>query len=81
MITKFAASSYEEGGIGFKYAITKFNDVFFLMELDTDARISERANETEKTKMFTYWGHKFETYIFAREGEVSFIFPRALKTC
>uniref|UniRef100_A0AC35EX77 Decapping nuclease n=1 Tax=Panagrolaimus sp. PS1159 TaxID=55785 RepID=A0AC35EX77_9BILA len=67
-LTKIAASPYEEGGIGWKFAVTKFNDIFFFMELDTDTWILERTKETPKTKMFTYWGHKFETYIFAKEG-------------
>uniref|UniRef100_A0AC34FGG5 Decapping nuclease n=1 Tax=Panagrolaimus sp. ES5 TaxID=591445 RepID=A0AC34FGG5_9BILA len=68
-LTKISASPYEQGGIGWKFAITKFKDTFFFMELDTDTRIEERKKATPKEKMFEFWGHKFETYIFAKEGE------------
>lgn len=65
-------TAYSHDDTGFKYVIFKFEDVFFIMQLDTDAVLEERAHETKRSKQLTYWGQKFETYIFAAKGEVRF---------
>lgn len=34
-----------------------------MCEIETETQKYERENMDEKGKQFTYWGHKFETYI------------------
>lgn len=36
-----------------------------MCERETELNKKERLNKDEKTKSFTYWGHKFESYITA----------------
>ncbi|KAE9551231.1 hypothetical protein FO519_005564 [Halicephalobus sp. NKZ332] len=69
MITKMAASPYEENGTGWKFAIEKFQNTFFFHEMDTDAIIQNTEKQNEEDKKYSYWGHKFETYIFAERGK------------
>uniref|UniRef100_A0A914QN88 Decapping nuclease n=1 Tax=Panagrolaimus davidi TaxID=227884 RepID=A0A914QN88_9BILA len=68
-LTALAVTPYSRDDTGFKFVITKFHGVFFIMQLDTDAILEERANESKRSKLLTYWGQKFETFIFAAKGE------------
>ena len=72
-ITKIAASPYEQGGIGWKIAIEKFENTLFFNDIDTDTKIANMEKQTEWEKKCTYWGHKFESYIFAEKGKVRYI--------
>ena len=51
--------------------ICKYQDVFFIKQLGTEARRNALERETPKQKLGTYWGCKFETYVFAERGKVS----------
>lgn len=42
-----------------------YKGTYYLCELETDAQKYDRENMDEKSKSFTYWGHKFESYITA----------------
>ena len=68
-----AASPYEEGGTGWKIAIDKFENTLFLNDIDTDAKITSMEKQSEWEKKCAYWGHKFETFIFAEKGKVGYI--------
>uniref|UniRef100_A0AC35FBK2 Decapping nuclease n=1 Tax=Panagrolaimus sp. PS1159 TaxID=55785 RepID=A0AC35FBK2_9BILA len=65
-----AVTPYSKNDTGFKFVIKKFHGVFFIMQLDTDAILKERENESKRLKFLTYWGQKFETFIFAAKGEI-----------
>ena len=47
------------------FSAIKFKGTLYLCELETEKNKSERENMDEKSKSFTYWGHKFESYITA----------------
>uniref|UniRef100_A0A7E4ZSL7 Decapping nuclease n=1 Tax=Panagrellus redivivus TaxID=6233 RepID=A0A7E4ZSL7_PANRE len=69
LITKLATSFYEQGGVGWKVVVTKLGDTLFMSEVSTEAKIKSMAAETAYQKKCTYWGHKFETFIFAKKDQ------------
>uniref|UniRef100_A0A914PIC9 Decapping nuclease n=1 Tax=Panagrolaimus davidi TaxID=227884 RepID=A0A914PIC9_9BILA len=69
-LTDLALTPYSKNDTGFKFVILKFHGVFFIMQLDTDAILEERAKGSTRLKRLTYWGQKFETFIFAAKGEI-----------
>ena len=50
--------------------IGKYQGVYFIKELGTDARQTAIHRETAGQKRASFWGSKFETYIFAENGKV-----------
>uniref|UniRef100_A0AC34GBB5 Decapping nuclease n=1 Tax=Panagrolaimus sp. ES5 TaxID=591445 RepID=A0AC34GBB5_9BILA len=72
-LQKFAATFFEaqrpHKDRGWKFLIVKLQGVFFIQELETDARQEERIQETAYEKLATYWGLKFERYILAENGK------------
>uniref|UniRef100_A0A914YQ51 Decapping nuclease n=1 Tax=Panagrolaimus superbus TaxID=310955 RepID=A0A914YQ51_9BILA len=72
-LQKFAATFFETQrpkDRGWKFMIVKFQGVFFIQELETDARQEEKIKETAYEKLATYWGLKFERYILAENGKM-----------
>uniref|UniRef100_A0AC34G5U5 Decapping nuclease n=1 Tax=Panagrolaimus sp. ES5 TaxID=591445 RepID=A0AC34G5U5_9BILA len=73
-LQKFAATFFEaqrpHKDRGWKFLIVKLQGVFFIQELETDARQEERIQETAYEKLATYWGLKFERYILAENGKI-----------
>jgi RAT1-interacting protein len=47
------------------FSVIKYRGTLYLCELETEKNKFERVNMDEKSKSFTYWGHKFESYITA----------------
>lgn len=45
------------------FGVILYKGTYYMCEIETDAQKYERENMNEKGKSFTYWGHKFETYI------------------
>ena len=45
------------------FAVILYKGTYYMCEIETEAQKYERENMDEKGKQFTYWGHKFETYI------------------
>uniref|UniRef100_A0AC34Q1C3 Decapping nuclease n=1 Tax=Panagrolaimus sp. JU765 TaxID=591449 RepID=A0AC34Q1C3_9BILA len=68
-VSKIAYSPYEDNGPGFKFLVDKFEDVLFLKELETETKATQMANQSDWEKTCTYWGFKFETFIFAEKGQ------------
>ena len=53
------------------FAVILYKGTYYMCEIETEAQKYERENMDEKGKQFTYWGHKFETYITS--GKTRFI--------
>lgn len=70
-VSKIAASPYEVDGTGFMYQIDKFEDVLFLKEIETEAKIGQIESPSDWEKKCEYWGFKFETFILTEKGKVS----------
>lgn len=45
------------------FAVILYKGTYYMCEIETEGQKYERENMDEKGKQFTYWGHKFETYI------------------
>ena len=45
------------------FTVIYYKKTWYLCELETEKDKHERLNLDDKTKKFTYWGHKFETYV------------------
>lgn len=45
------------------FSVIKYKGTLYLCEIETEKNKLERENMDEKSKSFTYWGHKFESYI------------------
>lgn len=69
-IIDFASSSYVELETSWKFAVEKFEGVLFFKEIDTDDQNEKIGSQTAEDKKYAYWGHKFETLIFAEKGKV-----------
>lgn len=42
---------------------TKFRGTIYLCAFDTTDKVHSRKNMTERDKLMTYWGYKFEQYM------------------
>lgn len=74
-LTRVGSSPYlSNNSDAWKIVCCKFEDVIFLCELVTEAKLKCKENETELQKRQTYWGHKFEQYVTTENIDVSLIF-------
>lgn len=62
IFTKLAATPYEERE-SWLLAAVRFQDVIFLMQIETEQEKERCAKMTERDKRMTYWGHRFERYV------------------
>ncbi|KAH7728419.1 dom-3 [Aphelenchoides avenae] len=62
-LTRVACSPFEKDGDGWKVACCRFQNVIFMCEYDSEAKAQKKGNESERERLMTYWGHKFEQYI------------------
>ena len=58
---------------------TKFKSIIYLCAFDTQQDIDRRANMTEREKLMTAWGYKFEQYMSS--GKCKIIFLNLIKIC
>lgn len=47
----------------------RHNSTYFLCEYETEQRIAQRNNRSEREKLMCYWGYKFEQYVTADTKE------------
>ena len=62
LLTTMSVSVYEK----FKdwmFSIILYKGTYYMCEIETDYQREQRIQPDDTTKSFTYWGHKFETYI------------------
>lgn len=45
------------------FSITLYKGTYYLCEIETESHKQERLNMDERSKNFTYWGFKFESYV------------------
>lgn len=62
LLTTMSVSPYEKFN-DWMFSIILHKGTYYLCEIETEKHKNERLNQDEKSKSFTYWGHKFETYI------------------
>ncbi|CAF0849438.1 unnamed protein product [Brachionus calyciflorus] len=62
LLTTMSYSPYEKYK-DWMFSIILHRGTYYMCEIETDAQKNERLNANEISKSFTYWGHKFETYI------------------
>ncbi|RNA07088.1 decapping and exoribonuclease [Brachionus plicatilis] len=62
LLTTMSVSAYDKFK-DWKFSIILYRGTYYLCEIETDSQREQRINPDQKTKSFTYWGHKFETYI------------------
>lgn len=62
LLTVILCSPYEEREDWLIHA-TKFRGTIYLCSFPTEQYLQKRKNETEREKLMTAWGHKFETYM------------------
>uniref|UniRef100_A0A3Q3E7W6 Decapping nuclease n=1 Tax=Hippocampus comes TaxID=109280 RepID=A0A3Q3E7W6_HIPCM len=63
-LTKVLCTPYE-GQTEWSLAVTKFQGVFYINEVETASACQGRQNRTESHEENIYWGYKFEQYICA----------------
>ncbi|XP_019724083.1 decapping and exoribonuclease protein-like [Hippocampus comes] len=63
-LTKVLCTPYE-GQMEWSLAITKFQGVFYINEVETASACLARQNYTESHRENMYWGYKFEQYMRA----------------
>ncbi|TKR93381.1 hypothetical protein L596_007850 [Steinernema carpocapsae] len=61
-MTRLAAQLYETSE-PFKMAACRYKGIVFLCEFRTAAKLERLRNQSQREKMMTYWGHKFEQYM------------------
>ena len=73
VLTKLAATPYDNGprAEGWKIAVTKYRGTHYICEVDTAMRKQNVKNQTEKQRLMSYWGHKFEKYVTKGSFHVS----------
>ncbi len=59
LLTKVLATPYDKQK-DWMFSIVLYKGTYYLSEIETDKEKDSRINMDEKTKSFTYWGHKFE---------------------
>lgn len=62
LLTALACSPYEKNKDNM-FSIILFKGTYYLCEIETESQKQERLNMTDQNRAFTYWGHKFESYI------------------
>lgn len=62
LLTSMSVSPYDKFK-DWQFSIILYKGTYYMCEIETDLQKEERIYSDEKTKSFTYWGHKFETYI------------------
>ena len=73
-LTRICSSPHlSQNSDAWRIVCCKFQGVFFICELTSDAKLKFRENETELQKRQTYWGHKFEQFVTTNELDVSWI--------
>lgn len=60
--TTLLTSPYEQRD-GWKISVIKFCGTWYMCAFDTEDKIEQKQNETEKQKEMSYWGYKFEQYM------------------
>uniref|UniRef100_A0A1B6KVL7 Decapping nuclease n=1 Tax=Graphocephala atropunctata TaxID=36148 RepID=A0A1B6KVL7_9HEMI len=66
LLTTIMSTPYEQQE-GWIICATKRSNTIFLCAFDTEQRIREKKNATDKLKTFQSWGYKFEQYMLAEE--------------
>lgn len=66
-MTALACSPYEKNKDSM-FSIILFKGTYYLCEMETERQKQERLNMTDQNRAFTYWGHKFESYITVGES-------------
>uniref|UniRef100_A0A8R1Y0H5 Decapping nuclease n=1 Tax=Onchocerca volvulus TaxID=6282 RepID=A0A8R1Y0H5_ONCVO len=61
-LTRIACSPYECRD-GWRLAAVRYKSVIFLCEFPTDEKILQLKSMSDRDKLMTYWGFKFEQYI------------------
>ncbi|KAJ9577289.1 hypothetical protein L9F63_006128, partial [Diploptera punctata] len=61
-LAKLMCTVYENQE-GWIFCATKFNGTLFLCQFETEEKIKQRENMSDKEKQFTFWGRKFERYM------------------
>ena len=64
LMTKLACTPYENRD-GWKIAVIRYKNTWYMCEYDTEERIQQKAQMDEKQKQMTYMGWKFEQYVTA----------------
>ena len=62
LLTTILTTPYENQK-DWSFSIIKYKGTYYLCEIETESSENERLNRDEKSKDFTYWGFKFESYI------------------
>ena len=64
LYTTLLCTPYESKD-GWKIAVIKYKDTFYMCEYDTDEKIKQREHESDRQKEMSYWGVKFEQCVTA----------------
>ncbi|XP_064651593.1 decapping and exoribonuclease protein-like [Lineus longissimus] len=64
LLTKLLCTPFEERE-GWIVSVVKFHDTYYMCEYETQERIDERNNTSQRQEEMSYWGYKFEQYVVA----------------
>lgn len=62
LLTYLLSTPYDKQS-DWMFTVIFYKNTWYLCEVETEKHEKERLNASDQTKKFTYWGHKFETYI------------------
>lgn len=71
VLTKLAATPYDSGSRaeGWKIAVAKFRGTHYIREYDTEKHKENERNMTQRQRLMSYWGHKFEKDVTKRKRQ------------
>lgn len=70
-LTRIACSPYEFRD-GWRIAVVRYKSVIFICEFPTNEKILQLKSMSDRDKLMTYWGFKFEQYMTSDSLSVIF---------
>ena len=70
MLTKIMITPFNRGE-SWAFLATKYNGTIYLRQIETEQERQQHLNETERDKLMSYWGHKFEDYMITSSESYS----------
>ena len=62
MLTKIMITPFNRSE-SWAFWATKYNGTIYLRQIETEQEHQRHLDETERDKLMTYWGYKFEDYM------------------
>uniref|UniRef100_A0AC34R410 Decapping nuclease n=1 Tax=Panagrolaimus sp. JU765 TaxID=591449 RepID=A0AC34R410_9BILA len=78
-VTSIGLSPDQADAFGFKFLIDKFDNVLFIKEMNTEAKLEKHARRTERERQTSYWSYKLKT-VLAGHGREYKAYTTTIKT-